>query len=49
MDAGLPVGWWTFWMSAGFAVYVALVWVLVRLARASDDASAAPERQPPTT
>lgn len=48
MGGSLPVGWWTFWMSAGFAVYVALVWVLVRLARASDDDDAGQEAQPPT-
>lgn len=49
MGGGLPVGWWTFWMSAGFAAYVALVWVLVLLARRSDDdADGTQETQPPT-
>lgn len=32
----IPVGFWAFWLAAGFVLYVVLVWVLIRLAVRSD-------------
>lgn len=37
--AALPVAWWTFWFASALALYLALVWVLLRLAgRVDEDA-----------
>ena len=35
--ADLPVAWWVFWMTAGGALFVGLVWLLTRLALKVDD------------
>jgi hypothetical protein len=35
--ASLPVGWWTFWLGSAAALFVALVWVVTRLAVDSDE------------
>lgn len=34
--AALPVAWWSFWLSAAVLVYLALVWLLIQRALASD-------------
>jgi hypothetical protein len=35
----LAVGWWAFWLSAGFVIFWGLIWVLYRLGVWSDEAA----------
>lgn len=41
MLGSLSVGWWSFWLAVGAALFVGLVWVVARLAVGADEQGAA--------